>query len=109
MYNNEEIKYEKMDDERLQETARLTRSTHLHRIYDFDAEQVITITNTLYDRSHDAAGAGVSTLVNSFNEVGARRLQKAHGKLLELGGNPPPLDEAYSGKPRRKKALKLGD
>ncbi len=103
------ISYNMLDESTLEQQIKLDESSTLSRIFDFDAEQLITVTFTRFSRSSNAVAAGAGALTQSFNEVGAGRLKKAHAKLVELGGNPPPLDEAHVDKPRRKKALKLGD
>lgn len=100
--------YTVLDDTTLQEFARLRDESMITRLYDFDAEVVTSVVRSEVTGSYGNEGNGTSAhhLVMQFNEVGARKLQKAHEKLVELGGDPPSLDEAVS-KPR-KQPLKIG-
>ncbi len=102
------VKTEKLDDARLQETTALEKRTRLYTIFDFESERVTEITRTLYVSSYsEEPGAAATAMVShAFNEVGARRLQRAHQKLVELGGNPPPLEDQAVGK-SRKQPLKI--
>ena len=113
MSDEEPITYRKLDDTRLQEDTETAYYSRLIRVFDFDAEQITTCTYTTIQRSQ-AAAVDSPFVLQQFNEVAARSIEKAHKKLIELGGNPPPLEElelrekkASAGK-SDKKPLKLG-
>lgn len=103
-----DVKTEKIDDARLKETTKLESRTRLYTIFDFEAERVTEITRTLYvsDYSEEPGAAATAMVSHAFNEVGARRLKRAHQKLVELGGNPPPLEDQSISK-SRKQPLKI--
>ncbi len=112
--SEDHITYTKLDDARLLEKTALSSYSQLLRVFDFDSEIITVSAVTLLHRTN-AATSDNSFVVQQFNEVAARGVERAHKTLLELGGNPPPLDdlELREKKPRDtgkrdKQPLKIG-
>lgn len=69
-------------------------SFHLTRLFNFKAQQVTSI----YRDWITSNGAAVSTqvLTQNFDEIqGKAELRDMHGKLEEIGGHPPALEEIF--------------
>lgn len=90
--SEERITYTKLDDARLLEKTDMSDFNHLFRVFDFDSE-IITVTAVTMLHRTNAATSDNSFVVQRFNEVAARGVERAHKTLLEMGGSPPPLDE----------------
>lgn len=101
-----EKEYEKLDDQTLavsQDVSALTNdSTHryLRRIFNFRAKSVTTI----YETRCGGSSTSPTLSERSFSEIdGKGALQDAFDKLVELGGNPDPLQEPDADGARKKK------
>ncbi len=96
MSDEETTEYHRISDHALEERVKLDGVSTLINLFDFNTEQITTLQRSIYWRTgHESITGNVETqtLRQNFNEVAPRAIKFAHKKLVELGGNPPPLEE----------------
>lgn len=86
MEDSKRANYVVINDSMIQETIALTRTSTLMRVFDFEAERVSEVTQTVGRSSsyEDMSGAGGSGLSYSFNEVGERKIDRMYEMFVHL-------------------------
>ncbi len=84
-------------NQRVWDDANWTRDSTLCREFNFQSRQV-TVTNEamVWKKAGNEPAVGTSTFVQNFSDIEGRgEIERAHAKLIELGGAPPALEDIF--------------
>lgn len=99
--------YDKHGDSVLQETWRLNKTDTIIKLFDFNAREITTIHNHTVEKVERTYGrdqqlstnlaSNSDVTVKNFSDLEDKRaIELAHRKLVELGGNPGPLQKTVA-------------